>query len=163
MMPSGESSGEKAQGYGMSERIKEIIEYIMDLEAGDLRDPSYVQDELEDMGYSRFEIRQAFRMLDFGSDAADRGAGRESPAGNRVLNEFEKHMLSIPAQGYLLNLHRLGWISEIQLSAIIDNAAFEFIPPVSLEEVRDLASRFVSDLPEDNPPDIARRDDGRVH
>jgi uncharacterized protein Smg (DUF494 family) len=147
----------------MSERIKEIIEYIMDLEAGDLKDPSFVQDELEDMGYTRFEIRQAFRMLDFGSDVTDRGPARETPPGNRVLNEFEKHMLSIPAQGYLLNLHRLGWISEIQLSAIIDNAAFEFIPPVSLEEVRDLASRFVSDLPEDNPPDVARRDDGHVH
>jgi len=102
-------------------------------------------------------------MLDFGSDATDRGTASQTPAGSRILNEFEKHMLSIPAQGYLLNLHRLGWISEIQLSSIIDNAAFEFIPPVSLEEVRDLASRFVADLPEDNPPDIARRDDGHVH
>jgi uncharacterized protein Smg (DUF494 family) len=147
----------------MSERIREIIEYIMDLEPGDLRDSSFVQDELEGMGYTRFEIRQAFRMLDFGSDVTDRGPARETPAGSRVLNQFEKHMLSIPAQGYLLNLHRLGWISEIQMSSIIDNAAFEFIPPASLEEVRDLASRFVSDLPEDNPPDVARRDDGHVH
>lgn len=147
----------------MSERIKEIIDYIMDLEPGDLGDSSFVQDELEDMGYTRFEIRQAFRMLDFGSDAVDGGGAGVPPAGNRVLNEFEKHMLSIPAQGYLLKLSRLGWISEIQLSSIIDNAAYEFLPPVSLEEVRDLASRFVSDLPEENPPDVARRDDGHVH
>jgi uncharacterized protein Smg (DUF494 family) len=147
----------------MSERIKEIIDYIMDLEPGDLGDSSFVQDELEDMGYTRFEIRQAFRMLDFGSDAGDGGEAGVPPAGNRVLNEFEKHMLSIPAQGYLLNLSRLGWISEIQLSSIIDNAAYEFLPPVSLEEVRDLASRFVSDLPEENPPDVARRGDGHVH
>jgi uncharacterized protein Smg (DUF494 family) len=147
----------------MSDKIKEIIEYIMDLEPGDLGDPSFVQEDLEEMGYTSFEIRQAFRMLDFGSDATDRGTASQTPAGSRILNEFEKHMLSIPAQGYLLNLHRLGWISEIQLSSIIDNAAFEFIPPVSLEEVRDLASRFVADLPEDNPPDIARRDDGHVH
>jgi uncharacterized protein Smg (DUF494 family) len=147
----------------MSERIKEIIEYIMDLEPGDLKDPSYVQDELEDMGYSRFEIRQAFRMLDFGSDGTDRGLSVDAKSGNRVLNEFEKHTLSIPAQGYLLNLHRLGWISEMQLGSIIDNAAFEFIPPVSLEEVRDLASRFVPDLPPDSSPDVARRDDGHVH
>jgi uncharacterized protein Smg (DUF494 family) len=147
----------------MSERIKQIIDYIMDLEPGDLGDAAFVQDELEDMGYTRFEIRQAFRMLDFGSDAGDRGPAGDAPPGNRVLNEFEKHMLSIPAQGYLLNLHRLGWISEMQLSSIIDNAAYELIPPVSLEEVRDLASRFVSDLPEENPPDVARRDDGHVH
>lgn len=147
----------------MSERIKEIIEYIMDLEPGDLRDAAFVQDELEDMGYSRFEIRQAFRMLDFGSDGADRGPAGETNPGNRVLNEFEKHTLCVAAQGYLLNLHRLGWISEMQLSSIIDNAAFEFIPPVSLEEVRDLAFRFVPDLPQDNSTDVARRDDGRVH
>jgi uncharacterized protein Smg (DUF494 family) len=146
----------------MSERIKEIIDYIMDLEPGDLKDPSLVQDELEDMGYSRFEIRQAFRMLDFGSDVADRTAAGDSRTGSRVLSEFEKHMLSIPAQGYLLNLHRLGWITELQLGAIIDNSAFEFTPPISLEEVRDLASRFVSDLPEDMAPDVARRD-GHVH
>lgn len=147
----------------MSERIKEIIEYIMDLEPGDLGDPSFVQDELEDMGYTRFEIRQAFRMLDFGSDIGEGEPERGAGAPNRVLNEFEKHMLSVPAQGYLLNLHRLGWISEMQLSSIIDNAAFELIPPVSLEEVRVLAARFVSDLPEDDSPDVARRNGGPVH
>jgi uncharacterized protein Smg (DUF494 family) len=142
----------------MSERIKEIIDYIMDLEQVDLKDPAIVQDELEDMGYSRFEIRQAFRMLDFGSDFADQTAVGDQRMGSRVLSDFEKHILSIPAQGYLLSLHKLGWISEMQLSSIIDNAAFELAPPVSLEEVRDLASRFVSDLPEDVPPGIARRD-----
>ena len=147
----------------MSEKIREIIDYIMDLDPGDLGDPSLVQNELEEMGYSLFDIRQAFRMLDFGSDVTDRAPVKDSRAGNRVLSDFEKHMLSIPAQGYLLSLHRLGWISELQLSSIIDNATLEFAPPVSLEEARELASRFVSDLPEDDvPPDAARRD-GYVH
>ncbi|MDD4857984.1 MAG: DUF494 family protein, partial [Candidatus Krumholzibacteria bacterium] len=112
----------------MSERLKEIIDYIMDLDQGDLGDPGIVQDELEDMGYSRLEIRQAFRMLDFGSDITDRVPMGDRRTGSRVLSDFEKHMLSIPAQGYLLNLHRLGWISEMQLSSIVDNAAFEFAP-----------------------------------
>jgi len=147
----------------MTERIKEIIDYIMGLEPGDLRDPSLVQDELEGLGYSPFEIRQAFRMLDFGSDVADHPPKSDSRMGSRVLSEFEKLVLSIPAQGYLLNLHRLGWITELQLGSIIDSASFEFTPPVSLDEVRELASRVVSDLPdEDIPPDIARRD-GLVH
>jgi uncharacterized protein Smg (DUF494 family) len=146
----------------MSERIKEIIDYIMDLEPADLKDPALVQEQLEDMGYSRLEIRQAFVMLDFGFDIADRTTAGDARVGSRVLSEFEKHTLSIPAQGYLLCLHRLGWITELQLSAIIDNSAFEFTPPVSLEEVRELASRFVSDLPEDVPPDAVRRD-GHVH
>jgi len=146
----------------MSTRIKEIIDYIMDCEPADLKDPSLVQERLEDMGYSRLEIRQAFVMLDFGFDVADRAAAGDTRVGSRVLSEYEKRTLSIPAQGYLLSLHRLGWITEMQLSAIIDNSAFEFTPPASLEEVRELASRFVSDLPEDMPPDVARRD-GHVH
>jgi uncharacterized protein Smg (DUF494 family) len=146
----------------MSERIKEIIEYIMELEPGELKNPDGVQEELEELGYSGFEIRQAFRMLDFGSDIADRAQRPDTHGGSRVLSEFEKHMLSIPAQGYLLNLYRLGWISELQLSSIIDNAAFECYPPVSLAEVQELTYRFVSDLPEDVPPMVARRD-GQVH
>jgi len=146
----------------MSERLKEILDYLMDLEPGDLRDASLVQEELEDMGYTRFEIRQAFRMLDFGADAADRSPAPESRGGSRVLSDYEKHTLSVPAQGYLLRCRRLGWISEMQLCAIIDNAAFECVPPVSLEEVRELASRFVTDLPRDIHSDEARRD-GQVH
>jgi uncharacterized protein Smg (DUF494 family) len=147
----------------MSEKIKEIIDFLMDLDPGDLRDPALVQGELEEMGYSRIEIRQAFCMLDFGSGITDRAVAADARAGSRVLSDFEKHVLSIPAQGYLLSLHRLGWISEMQLSSIIDNAALEFAPPASLEEVRELASRFVFDLPqEDVPPDAARRD-GHVH
>jgi len=38
----------------MSDKIKEIIEYIMDLEPGDLGDPSFVQEDLEEMGYTSF-------------------------------------------------------------------------------------------------------------
>jgi uncharacterized protein Smg (DUF494 family) len=147
----------------MSERIKKIIDYIMDLEPSDLHDSSLVRNELEDMGFTRFEIGQAFRMLDFGSDLADRTAALGGRAGSRVLGEFEKHVLSIPAQGYLLGLHRLGWITELQLSTIIDSAVFECSPPVSLDEIRELASRFVPDLPDESVfPDAARRD-GPVH
>ncbi len=147
----------------MSERIKRIIDFIMDREPADLRNASLLQDELEDMGFTRLEIRQAFHMLDFGFDGADRGAARGARPGSRVLGEFEKHLLSTSAQGYLLGLLRRGWISELQLSAIIDAAAFEFSPPISLDEIRGLASRFAADLPDDDgPPDAARRDEA-VH
>jgi uncharacterized protein Smg (DUF494 family) len=146
----------------MSERIREIIDYIMDLEPGELRDPRAIEDELESMGYSGFEIRQAFSMLDLASHVGDRTREREDRAQSRVLSEFEKHVLSVQAQGYLLGIKRLGLISEVQLGLIIDNAAYEFTPPVSLEEVKELASRLVSDLPMEIPPADTRRD-GQVH
>jgi len=155
-------AADTAKAIEMSERIKEIIDYIMDLEPAALGDPDAIEDELEGMGYAEFEIKQAFSMLDLGVDGADRTERGRSRAGSRVLSEFEKHVLSVPAQGYLLNAHRLGLISEVQLGLIIDNATYEFTPPVSLEEVRELAARLISDLPTEIPPTDARRD-GLVH
>ena len=143
----------------MNDRIKEILEYIMELHAGELREPGLVSRELEDLGYNRFEIRQAFRLLDIGSSASEQGSETEALSGSRVLGEFEKLSLSVAAQGYLINLRRLGIVSEMQLAAIIDNAAFEFAPLVSLDEVKELAGRYILDLPEDITPDTARRDE----
>ncbi len=56
----------------------------------------------------------------------------------------------------------LIWWSASRLPMIIDSAAFEFAPPLSLDEARDLAARYVIDLPEDGPSDEARRD-GSLH
>lgn len=142
----------------INERIKEIIDYLMDLDPGDLRELALVQEELEGLGYNRFEIRQAFRMLDVGAVSSDRFPDAGGRGASRVLGEFEKHLLSVEAQGYLINLRRLGIASEMQLCTIIDNAAFEFAPPVSLDEVKELAGRYIADLPDDVTPDTARRD-----
>jgi uncharacterized protein Smg (DUF494 family) len=142
----------------MSERIKEIIDYIMDLEPAELGDACAIENDLQKMGYSDFEIRQAFSMLDLGFDGGDRRQSGEASAGSRVLSDFEKHVLSVAAQGYLIGLHRLGLVNEVQLGLIIDNATYELSPPVSLEEVKELASRVVSDLPEEIPPTDTRRD-----
>jgi uncharacterized protein Smg (DUF494 family) len=150
----------KAGGIAMmSERIKEILDYIMDLDPGEIRESALVQEELEGLGYNRFEIRQAFRMLDIGAASSDRVPDPAALSGSRVLGDFEKQGLSIAAQGYLINLRRLGIVSEMQLSMIIDNAAFEFAPPVSLDEVKELAGRYIVDLPDDVNPDAARRDE----
>jgi uncharacterized protein Smg (DUF494 family) len=143
----------------MNERIKEIIDYIMDLDPGELRESAIVQEELEGLGYNRFEIRQAFRMLDVGAAASDQFPDPAARSASRVLGEFEKHGLSVAAQGYLINLRRLGVVSEMQLSMMIDYAAFEFAPPVSLDEVKELAGRYIADLPDDVTPDTARRDE----
>lgn len=146
----------------MNERIKEIIAYLMDPSASNLHDPSLIQSELEDMGYTREEIKQALNMLDFESTPKDSGLEPEFDAGTRILGESEKFVLSTSAQGYLLRLYRLGWVSEVQLSHIIENSALEFSPPVSIDEVKEITSRFVSDLPEEIPPDDNHRD-GQVH
>ena len=146
----------------MKKRIKEIIAYIIDPDSVELRNPAALHSELEDMGYSYDEITQALNMIDFESLTEDRGLRLNSNVNNRILGESEKLILSTRAQGYILMLHSLGWLSEAQLSLIIENAALEFSPPVSVDEIKEITSRYVVDLPEDDPPYVARPD-GQVH
>jgi len=133
---------------GMMDRIKEIIAFLIDPDEYSDRDFEEVHDTLLGMGYSDEEIQNALRMLAFDSDIED----RIEPAGLvpnvRVLSEDERSMLSTDAHGHLLMLRRLGWISEVQLSLIIESAALEYTHPISLEEIKDISSRFVSDLPD---------------
>ncbi|HSG29394.1 MAG TPA: DUF494 family protein [Candidatus Krumholzibacterium sp.] len=133
----------------MKQRIKEIIAYIMDLRTEGLADLGLMNHELEDLGYSSDEIDQALRILDF--DSGSDGGSRLSPLHvvNRILGEGEKIFLSTAAQGYLIRLQSSGWLSETQLSLIIENAPAEYQIPVSAEEIMDLTSRFVPEIPEE--------------
>lgn len=133
----------------MKERIKEIIAYLMDPESSELKDPSAIHGELEDMGYSHDEIKQALTIMDLEPILENGGNEYYLSTLTRILGQAEKLILSTSAQGYLLKLHHLGWISEAQLSLIIENASIECSPPVSIVEIKEIASRYVSDLPED--------------
>lgn len=146
----------------MNERIKQIIAYIMDPDSIELKDPAVLHSELEDLGYSVDEINQAMTMIDTESLRNGEGIEPEIPARARVLGEAERMILSTDAQGYLLRLYRLGWLSEANLSLVIENAGMEYIAPVAVSEVREIATRYVTDLPEDEE-ETSRRRGGRVH
>jgi uncharacterized protein Smg (DUF494 family) len=140
----------------MNDRIKEIIAYLIDPDSSELRDPAMLHHELETMGYSPTEIGQAIAMLEW--DVSSRNEPFLTTS-TRILGEPEKQLLSTAAQGFLLRLYHLGWISEAHLNLIIENAGIEFVPPVSIEEVREIASRFISDLPDDIPSGTSHRGD----
>ena len=72
-------------------------------------------------------------------------------SGTRILSASERGLLSLEAQGWLLWLRGTGWISETQLSLIIESAGLEFRPPASLEEVMEIAQRYVPSV--DGGPD----------
>ena len=133
----------------MKERIKEIITYIMDLRTGDPFDLAFMYDELEDLGYSSDEIDQAFTILDFDSEAGDIDSPSFVHTKNRVLGEGEKIVLSIEAQGYLIRLQTSGWLTEVQLSLIIENAAIDYRVPISVNEIIELTARYVPEIPDD--------------
>lgn len=143
----------------MNDRIKQIIAYLIDPESDELMDPAIMHSELEDMGYSPEEIQQAVAMLEWD---VSRGAEPFRAGSMRILGETEKHILSTAAQGFLLGLHHLGWISEAHLNLIIENAGLEFVPPVSIDEIREIASRYIADLPDEIPTGPPQRG-SRIH
>ncbi|MBN1885624.1 MAG: DUF494 family protein [Candidatus Krumholzibacteriota bacterium] len=146
----------------MNERIKQIIAYIMDPESIELKDPAMLQSELEDLGYSHDEIDQAMTLIDIDSLRVSGGQEPEFPARARVFGEAERMILSTDAQGYLLRLYRLGWLSEANMSLVIENAGMEYSAPVTVSEVREVATRYVADLPEESEETPSRRG-GQVH
>ena len=143
----------------MIERIKEIIAFLMDPDRSDVPDQLDIQDTLTDMGYSSEEIYHAFNMLSFDSDVEDQLVMNDILPGVRVLSEDEKSVLSLDAQGHLLMLQSLGWLSEVQLSLIIETVSMEYSRPVSLDEIKEMSTRFVSDLPDNPSSDYYKRND----
>jgi hypothetical protein len=98
-------------------------------------------------------------MMNFDSDVEDQLVLSDILPGVRVLSESEKSILSLDAQGHLLMLLRLGWLNEIQFNLIIETAAMEYSPPVSIDEIREMSKRFVADLPDSPKPDHYKRND----
>lgn len=130
------------------ERIKEIIAFLIDPEEHTYNEYEEVHETLLDMGYTNEEIQSALRMLAFDRDVEDRIDNEGLLPSVRVLSDDERSMLSTAAHGHLLMLRRLGWISEVQLSLIIESAGLEYAHPISLEEIKEITSRIVSDLPD---------------
>jgi uncharacterized protein Smg (DUF494 family) len=125
----------------------------MDYEVSDFKDPSILHGELEDMGYSREEISQALNMMDLEPAAESQAFTTGWIASLRVLGEPEKLVLSTGAQGHLIKLHQLGWLTEGQLNLIIENASMEYDPPVSIDEIKEIIARYASDIPDNVPAD----------
>jgi len=146
----------------MNERIKEIIEHLMNPKSIDTGDQTVVNKELEDMGYSQDEIRKARKIAATVPPPATWSSMPDENAHTRILGESEKLLLSTQAQGYLINLHHMGWISEAQLSLIIENAGLELTPPATIDEIKDLTLRYVLDLP-DEIHDKRENDRKKIH
>ena len=143
----------------MIERVKEIIAFLMDPDSSDLNERGEIHAALVDMGYSNEEIRSAMRMINFDNDIEDTDMSIDIVPSVRVLSDAEKFALSTMAQGHLLMLQSFGWLSEVQLNLIIESASLEYAHPISLEEIKEMTSRYVSDLPEFASPEQYRREE----
>ncbi len=138
----------KQSGNNMK-RIKEIIAYIMDMENGVIDDPAGMHSDLENLGYSAEEINHALNMLEFPDPEEDIFLEPSAyVTNNRILGEAEKMILTMKAQGFLIRLKSTGWLTEAQLGLVIENAGLEYSTPVSLDEIMEITSRYVPEIPE---------------
>jgi uncharacterized protein Smg (DUF494 family) len=108
---------------------------------------------LSQRGFSQTEISAAFSWL-FDKLAAEQSApegpivfaapfAHRAGVSHRVYHEVERSVIGSSAQGYLMQMHELGLVSDFDLEFVIDRIMMSGVPSVSIDEVRELVSGTV--------------------
>jgi uncharacterized protein Smg (DUF494 family) len=64
----------------------------------------------------------------------------------RVYHDVERAVIGAEAQGYLLQVHQLGLLSDSDVEFIIDRIMMAGVPSVSLDDVKDLVATTAFDF-----------------
>jgi uncharacterized protein Smg (DUF494 family) len=104
---------------------------------------------LSQRGFSQTEISAAFSWL-FDKLAAEQAFSEgpivfaapitNSTTSHRVYHEVERSVIGPAVQGYLMQMHEIGLVSDFDLEFVIDRIMMSGVPTVSLDEVRELVS-----------------------
>jgi Smg protein len=128
----------------MDERLIEIIVAIVDR----LVDEGTGSDTVEGItrsliveGYNAQEINTAFMWLYHTVDESFFEEGRivlrdRSRGTVRVLNDFERTLITPEAYGYMLQLSQLGLLDNLQVEEVIDRAMYSCGEMVELNDVK---------------------------
>jgi uncharacterized protein Smg (DUF494 family) len=125
----------------MQEKIMEILIYVLsELKKANKSIGEIDVGALEKKGYTPIEITAAFKWV---VDSLTRGENdarqiARNSSSFRILNSAEKLAISSEAFGYLLQLHELRVISDIELELIIERSllsGFEQIDPVEMQNI----------------------------
>lgn len=135
----------------MDERLVDIIIAIVDR----LVDRDTESDTVEGLtlslvtdGYSITEINTAFMWLYHTVDESFFDDGRLLPHSGtkwtlRMLNEFEKSMLTTQAYGYILQLSQLGLLDDLQIEELIERAIYTCADSVELNDLKRLVPSII--------------------
>ena len=135
----------------MDERLVDIIIAIVDR----LVDRDTESDTVEGLtlslvtdGYSITEINTAFMWLYHTVDESFFDDGRLLPHGRtkstlRMLNEFEKSMITTQAYGYILQLSQLGLLDDLQIEELIERAIYTCGESVELNDLKRLVPSII--------------------
>jgi uncharacterized protein Smg (DUF494 family) len=150
----------------MDERLVEIIVAIVDRLVDRERYYSTVDNLttcLMEDGYSMGEINSALMWLYHNVDESFFEEGRILPQHGvkptlRMLNDFEKTLITPQAYGYILQLSQLGMLDDLQIEELIERAIYTCVDIVELNDVkRILPSVILEGVPGFSPKLISWR------
>ncbi len=127
----------------MNERVVEILIYIM----SEIRRNRNVTTKLDILsesliqkGYSESEISSAFSwLMDRLNNESEEIIPKQEPSlkqSVRHLHEIEKAVISIEAHGYLIQLHELGIINQLEQEQILERAMMSGASEVDIDDVK---------------------------
>jgi len=135
----------------MDERLVEIIISIVDR----LVDKSVSSKTVESLthtliteGYGIGEINTAFMWLYHTVDESFFEEGTVIPEYGikstlRMLNDFEKSLITPQAYGYILQLSQLGLLDDLQIEELIERAIYTCVETVELNDVKRIVPSII--------------------
>ncbi len=134
----------------MNERVVEILTYIM----SEIRKNQNITMKLDllsenliQQGYSQSEISSAFTwLLDRLNNDTEELIERQQPlmsSSVRHLHEIERAMLTVPAQGYLIQLRELGIIDELDLEQILEHSMMLGHGNVAVDDIKTIVAAML--------------------
>lgn len=131
----------------MKERVVEILVFLMT----ELRDDKPLHDidlaPLRDRGYTNSEISAAFSWLyeNIGTgEPESRQPSRAGKGSRRILHEVERTVLSLEAQGYMIQLAELGLLDDRDVENVIERAIATGYAGLSVQELKELVATVLS-------------------
>jgi len=135
----------------MDERLVEIIISIVDRLVDQATSSKTVENltgTLVAEGYSIGEINTAFMWLYHTVDESFFEEGTVLPdygkkSTLRMLNDFEKSLISPQAYGYILQLSQLGLLDDLQIEELIERAIYTCVETVELNDVKRIVPSII--------------------
>jgi Smg protein len=135
----------------MDERLVELIIAIVDrLVDSETRSETVesITQSLMTEGYNAQEVNTAFMWLYHTVDESFFEDGRiirtDGSIGTvRVLNDFERTLITPEAYGYILQLSQLGLLDNLQIEEVIDRAMYSCGDMVELNDVKRIVPSII--------------------
>lgn len=130
----------------MQEKIVEILIQVLN-EIQKTNKPLTEVDiaALEKKGYTVSEISTAFSWLIDRIENKKFENEKNQTHSFRVLHSAEQEVISPEAFGYLLSLHELNLVSDVELETIIERAMMSGYDRLDQEEIRTIAMSVIFD------------------